>query len=641
MYREDGLPAGTVVEGIEIQRLLRADRFVLTYLARDVASGRSLAVKEYLPRDCGRRRGDGKVEPQTAADAELYEWGLKRFLAEAHFVEQLAERDADRHLVRVERVIEDRGTAYVALEYEAVRTLEESTTAGLPEARVREVLSSIEAGLEHMHASGLYHYDVTPSNVLVRADGTTALLFACGRTRQEMARRCRTAAGVFSPGYAAAEQYDLQEGQDGPWTDIHALGALAYWALSGQAPESVSEQAAEHRLLAVRQASEEGVSDALASALARDVRARPQSVEEWRLRLTPHGPEPVAAPWARWAMASALVVLLGLVATWAVVERQLREQAEADFSQAQVAWGERESELNEEINRSSDDLTEGKSAVTKALDENERLRADLQDVRRLQELAVLDFPACGICPSVVMLPEGTFTMGNDDTYEGAVVEDGASRSVPVRPVEIGLFALGRTEVTRAQYRLFELDIDTPGSGRCRVDLDRFYQLADYPMACVTWSEAKAYVDWLAEKTGRPYRLPTEAEWEYAARAGTTTDWYWGADDDNLCLQANRESDCDGFPGLARVESFPANKFGLFDMAGNVQEWVADCWHNTYEGAPSDGTARRGTSGLCRRGVARGGSYFDSIAWLRVSARHLAYRDVRSLRTGFRVALSLE
>ena len=622
MYREDGLPAGTVVEGIEIQRLLRADRFVLTYLARDVAAGRSLAVKEYLPRDCGRRRGDGKVEPQTAADAELYEWGLKRFLAEAHLVEQLAERDADRHLGRVERVIEDRGTAYVALEYEAVRTLEESTKAGLPEARVREVLSSIEAGLEHMHASGLYHYDVTPSNVVVRADGTTALLFACGRTRQEMARRCRTAVGVFSPGYAAAEQYDVQEAQDGPWTDIHALGALAYWALSGQAPESVSEQAAEHRLLAVRQASEEGVSDALASALAsalaRDVRARPRSVEEWRLRSTPHEdeavPKAVSRPWVRWVMAAALVVLLGLVATWAVVERQLRELAEAELEQAsvasvqaEVAGQARESALDGEIR----DL---QVALQEAL------------VVARTDFVVMHEPGCDDCPAVVVLPGGTFTMGS-----------GSGTEAPAHRKEIRRFALGQTEVTRAQFRSFAATVGGMSNvGACLSSVGD-----SVPIVCVSWNGARAYVEWLAEKTGRPYRLPSEAEWEYAARAGTTTGWYWGTDEDAVCTRANGSRRCDGIYELAPVMSFRPNPFSLFDMAGNAEEWVADCWHDTYDGAPSDGREWMTTSGPCTHRVVRGGAYSLNIGPLTVTARRPSLAAASSGIRGIRVALSLD
>ena len=636
MYREDGLPAGTVVEGdeirVEIQRLLRADRFVLTYVARDVASGKSLAVTEYLPRDWGRRRRDGRVEPQTESDAEQYRWGLTRFFEESRLAEQLAKRGADGYLARVEGVIEARGTAYVALEYESVRTLEESRKAGLSEARVGEVLSDVEAGLERLHAAGLYHYDVTPWNVVEREDGTTALLFACGRTRQEMARRCRTAVGVFSPGYAAAEQEEVQ-GKDGPWTDIHALGGLAYWALSGRAPDGVSGQSAERRRLAVGQGSEAGVSEglasAVASALARDVRERPQSLAEWHERRTAPADEgaddePVAAPWARWAMAAAVVVLLGLVSTWAVVERQLREQAEAELAQAVVAGEDRESELNEDVERLSEGLAEADVALTMALDRIERLQA------RQPGFQVLDFPECDYCPWVVALSGGTFMMGSHS-------EHSSDNERPLHSRRIGSFAIGQREVTRTQYGLFEQDAGvTPGSRQCRVAWDASRA---YPMTCVSWSEAKAYVDWLAEKTGRPYRLPTEAEWEYAARAGTTTDWYWGESEVPAGELANFEGARNPSTRIAEVGLFAANEFQLLDMAGNVQEWVADCWHDTYEGAPSDGTAWENTS--CTRRVVRGGAYDDSIVSLRSSARHPLPVVGRGLRTGFRVAMSLE
>ncbi len=164
------------------------------------------------------------------------------------------------------------------------------------------------------------------------------------------------------------------------------------------------------------------------------------------------------------------------------------------------------------------------------------------------------------------------------------------------------------------------------------------------MINVSWDDAKTYVRWLARKTGRDYRLPSEAEWEYAARAGTTTAFHFG--DRISPSQANYDGNYSyngGPKGVYRertvaVGSFPANAFGLHDVHGNVWEWVEDCWNDNYEGAPRDDDAR--TTGDCSSHVLRGGSWNELPGSLRAAGRGVVDTGFRVDNIGFRIARTL-
>ena len=146
-----------------------------------------------------------------------------------------------------------------------------------------------------------------------------------------------------------------------------------------------------------------------------------------------------------------------------------------------------------------------------------------------------------------------------------------------------------------------------------------------PVINVSWRDAAAYAEWLSEQTGRAYRLPTESEWEYAARAGTATAYHWGD------VADGGRANCDG------CGSFDANAWGLQDMHGNVWEWVQDCWNDRPAGTPSGGAAPVGEG--CDRNVLRGGSWFNSAAFARSASRLSGNPDVRGTIAGFRVAAS--
>jgi formylglycine-generating enzyme required for sulfatase activity len=174
----------------------------------------------------------------------------------------------------------------------------------------------------------------------------------------------------------------------------------------------------------------------------------------------------------------------------------------------------------------------------------------------------------------------------------------------------------------------DLDLDASKSG-------------DHPVVCVNFADADAYIGWLSTKTGQPYRLLTESEFEYAARARTVTEWFWGDKQADAKAYAHCV-DCSGNISTVRTTvpagSFKPNPFGLYDMAGNAYQLVQDCYKADYNGAPTDGSARGG--GTCPIHVIRGGSWQKTSSWARSAARFLHSADMRTNEVGFRVARTL-
>ena len=230
-------------------------------------------------------------------------------------------------------------------------------------------------------------------------------------------------------------------------------------------------------------------------------------------------------------------------------------------------------------------------------------------------------------PAMVVLPKGRFRMGDLDG-------DGDNDEQPVRTVTISRpIAMGRYPVTFKQYDRF---VAATGAER---PSDEGWGRGRRPVIHVNWEDAKAYAAWLSEQTGKRYRLPSESEWEYAARAGTETAYSWGNE-----IGVNRANGCDSgskWSGeqTSPVGSFEPNAFGLYDMHGNVWEWVEDCWHDNYEGAPSDGSAWT-SGGDSSWAVVRGGSWFTDPRILRSAYRSWRTPSYRNINLGFRLVQDL-
>ena len=260
-------------------------------------------------------------------------------------------------------------------------------------------------------------------------------------------------------------------------------------------------------------------------------------------------------------------------------------------------------------------------------------------------------------------------MGSPEDEPGRDEDEGPQRDVTIAP-----FQIARTEVTRAQFRAFIDENGYPLESGCQ-EFDEnewtlnpltswiypgFPQSADHPVTCVNWYDVKAYIDWLNTLVeGGGFRLPSEAEWEYAARAGNQENRYWSgvagdglspeqcgyANGADVSLQRNGggenwvNASCDdGSAFTSAVRSFLPNAFGLYDMQGNVAEWVEDCWVDNYSNAPTDGSAR--VESGCAQRVLRGGSWFYAPQSLRSASRSWISPSFRGFGTGFRVARTL-
>jgi formylglycine-generating enzyme required for sulfatase activity len=249
---------------------------------------------------------------------------------------------------------------------------------------------------------------------------------------------------------------------------------------------------------------------------------------------------------------------------------------------------------------------------------------------------------CADCPQMILIQPGRFQMGTSPAEAVRLGIAPTNRILPWQQPQHTVtltksFALGATPVTREQYSRFaaEQGAAVAGSGW---EAPGFKQTTRDPVVRVSWRQANAYVAWLTHKTGKSYRLPTEAEWEYAARGGTTTAFWWGDDagvDHTVCDDCG--SEWDG-KGTAPVQSFPANPFGLFDMLGQVFQWSADCWNPNYDGAPDDGSAW--LSGDCTLHPARGGSWNLDSRFSRAAARSRDGDDYEGNMVGLRVARDL-
>jgi len=239
-------------------------------------------------------------------------------------------------------------------------------------------------------------------------------------------------------------------------------------------------------------------------------------------------------------------------------------------------------------------------------------------------------------PEMVVVPAGSFRMGSTESEAGRDDDEGPQRTVRINYQ----FAVGKYEVTWAEWEACVADRGCSNSGPDSAGGDEGWGKGNRPVIEVDWNDAQAYVQWLSRKTGEEYRLLSEAEWEYVARAGTRTRFSWG-DGDPTCSRGASNGANFGSCTSDRTEPVgfsAANAFGLHDLHGNVWEWVEDCYASSYSGAPTDGSAR--IVSACSRRVLRGGSWKGNPRYLRSADRGRSYPTFRSGSWGFRVARTL-
>ena len=470
-------------------------------------------------------------------------------------------------------------------------------------------------------------------------------------------RMTATGMSIGSPHYMSPEQARGKE-VDGR-SDLYSLGVVLYEMLTGRVPfdaadtlavayshvndpvpelprELVEWRPVMDRLLAKSPEDRYGSAGELADVLASDALPQASATRVMRPGGGAGAPAPAREPATRFAAlqnpqrkrlaAVAGGVLLALVAV-GIGSVALREGAGPERESTDGGRG------SVEVVRAPVRTPSSNSTNPFAVEDREPERAapeldgesgQLEQARRPNERPLNPgdrFSECEACPLMVVVPAGTFMMGSPPEEEDREETEGPQHRVTIAEP----FAVGMFEVTFAEWNACVSD------GGCNGyrPKDLTWGQPARPVINVNWEDARAYADWLSATTGGEYRLLSESEWEYAARAGTQTAYYSGP---------TITTDLANFDGdqTAPVGSYSSNGFGLHDMHGNVQEWVEDCWNADYRGAPSDGTAW--TVGDCTQRVLRGGSWFFSAGVAR-SASRAAWPAERDEDQGFRVARS--
>ena len=284
---KQALPPGFRLGNYRVVRVLGAGGFGVTYLCEHGGLGVTVAVKEYMPNDIAVRSGNAVV-PKSAADREGYQWGLSRFLDEARTLA----RFEHRNVVRVRDYFEANGTAYIVMDYEdgepLDRVLERKGT--LTEAQIKRVLLPIVEGLRQVHAAGFLHRDVKPANIFIRRSDESPVLLDFGSARQALSSRSRSVTAIASAGYSPPEQYE-SGGEQGPWTDIYALSALCYRAITGMVPVEATRRQGrllrgeDDPLARLVEIANGRCSHTFLTAVDRGLRVvegeRPQSLDSW------------------------------------------------------------------------------------------------------------------------------------------------------------------------------------------------------------------------------------------------------------------------------------------------------------------------------------------------------------------------
>ena len=720
-YHQHALPKGYGLGRYSIEAVLGAGGFAITYLAQHVVLDQKVAIKEYLPDECGLRIEGRTTVRAKRGEEEEFAWGLDRFTDEARTLSKFSHPS----IAPVTDIFEANGTAYMVMPYQEGESLEVrlGRDGTLPEGELRKLLDPLLDALTLVHASNILHRDIKPSNIFIRTDGTPMLL-DFGNARQALGTKSRSLTATLTPGYAPNEQY-VTRGNQGPWTDVYSLGATLYKAIVGNVPPEAPERAMKDSYVPAITAAKGRYSPALLEAIDKSLAFqpgdRPQDIGAFRSLLESDTAKarrgasfaggtlrPASAPGGgdaptrrikarRWAVALAVLLVSATAAggylavngwpnggterTRVTTKRVPTEQARKELEQARTASAEarrksveearkraaaeRRARIAEEARLAAE--RERKTAVearlrteeekrkrvaaearARAVEEARRkaetARRNEEDQRRAAGKRKIDearrtktgppsgavIQDCAVCPQMVVIPAGSFIMGSPTNEPARRLAEGPRHRVVI-PRKL---AFGQFEVTFAEW-----DACVSAGGCSHKPKDNGWGRGTQPVVNVSWHDAMSYAAWLTKKTRKRYRLPSESEWEYAARARTKTARYWGVETKGThanCKSCGTQWD---YKRAAPVGRFKANPFGLHDMLGNVWEWVSDCWTDTYDGWNA-GRSKPG-SGQCKYRVTRGGSFLTPLRDLRAAVRSGDKPDRRDYAAGFRVVRELE
>jgi formylglycine-generating enzyme required for sulfatase activity len=521
------------------------------------------------------------------------------------------------NIVRVIDCDRDGRIVFMTMEYlsgeSLKRKLASAEQKGLAAKDAAHIVSCIAGGLEFAHRNGIVHGDLKPGNVLVTDNGDVKIIdFGIARLMTRHPRAAgvngdeRPRLSALTPPYASPEM--LENAAPDPRDDIYALACIAHELLTGRHPfdRMVATDARDGGMKVIRRSSMSAAQfKAIARGLEFDREKRTPSVERFMEEFTS----------GSGIRRDHMAAIVGAVVLAALIVAYVLNRARIEHWLA--------------VQRSAGAVVPAEGEV---------------------------FRDCPTCPLMKALPAGQFEQG-----AAAGQADATPIELPQHRVSITFpLGVGVYEITVREFKEFA-DATQHKSAGCQMyngswqdssglnwNNVGYMQTATHPVACVSWRDARAYAAWLSRKTGQKYRLPSDSEWEYAARAGSAVPRPWKEDIAGACTSANvadqtaaqqypgwKVHPCsDGYTYTAPVGSFQPNSFGLYDMLGNVFEWVLDCWHPDYRGAPTDGSAWM--NGDCSQRDMRGGSWFTAPPLVSASARNRFEETYRSNSVGFRL-----
>jgi len=696
------LPTGDQLQEYRILSVLGHGGFGITYLAQDTKLNLRVAIKEYFPTDLAVREESYSVQPKFQKYTKNFVWGLKRFLKEGQALATFQHPS----IVRALRYFEAHNTAYIVMEYEQGQSLSNALKNGstFTESEIMTILPPLLSGLQAVHEMGFLHRDIKPGNIYLRDKDNTPVLLDFGAARYALGNLSRSITALVTPGYTPFEQYQTK-GPLGPWTDIYAVGAVLYRAISGQKPVE-----APARINVVKLNNEKDPLEPITKigrrkyskrllqgidwALQISEKDRPQNVKEWADAMLPKSvrfaskqtqPKIFIKHINGWWILLGVIVGTGFNIGYFIYHHaQLRQQKTLDIQKLQkkaTAESARLTQLQSEQSALQKAIEKAKQQIidisnTKEVEEQklkdisktkefeeqklkdisktkefkeQRLKELRQQIKKLNQRIKTETARLAqfqesikeagtkiignyfrdslqdgsLGPEMVVVPAGRFRMG--DSQDGGYKDE-----QPVHWVSMNHFAIGRYEVTFEEYDRF-----AEATGRKKPD-DQGWGRGLRPVINVSWEEATAYAAWLSLQTEQEYRLPTEAEWEYAARAETESQYWWGNE------MVSKKANCNGCNSqwdnkkTASVGSFSSNAFGLYDTVGNVWEWTCSKYERQYAGKEQQCINNINNENSQTELVIRGGSCFNKPKDVRAANRNWSKSSLHFYSFGFRL-----
>ena len=676
------LPSGTLLKNgtYRVEKILGQGGFGITYLSTHVSLGKNVVIKEFFLQGYSVRNHDSTIAVQSLADNE-YNSYKERFLDEARM---LAKFEGNRNIVGVTDHFEEKNTAYFVMPllkgYNLGQIIKAAPNERIQEKDALDILNQLSNALIDIHAQGVLHRDIKPENIIITDKGT-AVLIDFGAAREFIRQEASKHSVLLTPGFAPIEQYDLHA-QRGAYTDIYAVGATLYKALTGKNPPASPARSIEQMIepKALNPLISEKMNAVILKAMALRPQERFQSIEAMLGALKGN-------PGAEIIVTKVAEDSTVFVPPVAPPEEKPPIRVESKQKKTPPVPNERQVEQDSKLRQRGDSLFRSGRFSEAAVFYKQMLGANPADVYARRQLAECELKLkpktqpkrsfkwvkwlvflliLGIggavalkeapnwlkklnkedsnvinAPEMILVNGGFFQMGVP-YYDNGADDD----EKPKHSVNLNDFYIGKKEISVKQYRTFCTETGTlmppvPTNGWVETN----------PIVNVSRKDALKYCEWLSQKTGGKYRLPTEAEWEYAARGGTKSKGKVYSGSDNMDDVAWHSRNAGGTTKSSGSKK--ANELAIWDMSGNVWEWVADMYdENFYKYSPKDnpmcvkakekpGSKNRNIGVIMPAlGILRGGSFRSYQHDLRITDRLYFDETKGKSDFGFRVARNL-